>query len=115
MAGRKLYPNARGGVNRSEGAGRRPLKPLSLRAMELGRLLKLFAIALAVVLPVRAWVAEPIYVASPSMEPTLRTGTLLVLDKLTLRVRGPRRGDVLSFRSPVSEHDLLKRVIALPG
>lgn len=77
--------------------------------------MKLFAIALAVVLPVRAWVAEPISVASPSMEPALKTGTLLILDKLTLRVREPRRGDVLSFRSPVNEHDLLKRVIALPG
>jgi signal peptidase I len=83
--------------------------------MELGRLLKLFAIALAVVLPVRFWIAEPVYVASPSMEPTLKTGTMLVLDKLTLRMRPPRRGDVLSFRSPVDERDLLKRVIALPG
>jgi signal peptidase I len=83
--------------------------------MEIVRLLKLFAIALAVVLPVRAWVAEPIYVASPSMEPTFKTGTLLVLDKLTLRVRPPQRGDVLSFRSPVGKQDLLKRVVALPG
>ena len=83
--------------------------------MGLGRLLKLLAIALAVVLPVRAWVAEPVYVASPSMEPTLKTGTMLILDKLTLCMRPPQRGDVLSFRSPVDEHDLLKRVIALPG
>ena len=83
--------------------------------MRLARLLKLVAIALAVVLPARAWVAEPVYVASPSMEPTLKTGTMLILDKLTLRVRPPQRGDVLSFRSPVDSHDLLKRVIALPG
>lgn len=83
--------------------------------MGLARLLKLFAIALAVVLPVRAFVAEPIYVASPSMEPTLRTGTMMILDKLTLQVRAPRRGDILSFRSPVENIDLLKRVVALPG
>jgi signal peptidase I len=83
--------------------------------MELGRMLKLPAIALAIVLPLRFWVAEPIYVASPSMEPTLKTGTMMVLDKLTLRMRPPQRGDVLSFRSPVSELDMLKRVIALPG
>jgi len=83
--------------------------------MELLRLLKLVAIALAVVLPVRFWVAEPVYVASPSMEPTLKTGTMLILDKLTLRVRPPQRGDVLSFRSPVEDIDLLKRVVALPG
>ena len=83
--------------------------------MGLVRLLKLFAIAVAVVLPVRTWVAEPVYVASPSMEPALRTGTLLILDKLTLRSRPPRRGDIVSFRSPVEDIDLLKRVIALPG
>ena len=77
--------------------------------------MKLVAIAVAVVLPVRLWVAEPVYVASPSMEPTLRTGTMLVLDKVTLRLRAPQRGDVLSFRSPVGELDLLKRVVALPG
>ncbi|MEK7232557.1 MAG: signal peptidase I [Elusimicrobiota bacterium] len=82
---------------------------------ELIRLLKLIAIALAVVLPVRTWVAEPVYVASPSMEPALRTGTLMILDKFTLRMRPPQRGDIVSFRSPVDEHDLLKRVVALPG
>ena len=79
--------------------------------MGIGRLLKLVAIALAVVLPVRTWVAEPVYVASPSMEPALKTGTLLILDKVTLITRSPRRGDILSFRSPIGEkHDLLKRV-----
>lgn len=83
--------------------------------MELVRFLKLPAIALAIVIPARAWIAEPVYVASPSMEPALKTGTLLILDKLTLRVRPPRRGDILSFRSPVESQDLLKRVIALPG
>ena len=83
--------------------------------MELGRMFRLLAIALTIVLPVRFWVAEPIYVASPSMEPALKTGTLMVLDKLTLRLRPPRRGDILSFRSPISELDMLKRVIALPG
>jgi signal peptidase I len=83
--------------------------------MELLRLLKLFAIALAVVLPGRAFLGEPIYVASPSMEPTLRTGTMLVLDKLTFRVRPPRRGDIVSFRSPVQDIDMIKRVVALPG
>lgn len=83
--------------------------------MSLLRFLKLFAIALAVVLPLRSWVAEPIYVASPSMEPTLKTGTLLILDKLTLRARAPRRGELLSFRSPVEDISMVKRVIALPG
>ncbi len=80
------------------------------------RVLKLFAIALAVVLPIRTWVIEPVYVASPSMEPTLKTGTMMFLDKLTLRSRTLQRGDIVSFRNPLGEdHDMLKRVIAIPG
>lgn len=79
------------------------------------RLVFLLALALGVVLPFRAWVAEPITIASASMVPTLRVGKLMVLDKWTLRGRVPRRGDILSFRSPVGPEDLVKRVIAVPG
>jgi signal peptidase I len=75
----------------------------------------LIAVALAVVLPVRAWIAEPITIASASMEPTLRVGTLMILDKWSLTGRRPRRGEIVSFRSPVDADDLVKRVIAVPG
>lgn len=84
--------------------------------MSWTRLPFLVAIALAVVLPLRAWVGEPVYVASPSMEPTLRVGTLLILDKMSLSGRTPKRGEIVSFRrSGASSHDLIKRVIAVPG
>lgn len=84
--------------------------------MSLGRVLFLAAAVLAVGLPVRRWVLEPISVASPSMEPTLRTGTFLLLDKVTLRLRPLRRGDVIVLRSPeAGDRELIKRVIALPG
>lgn len=79
------------------------------------RLAYLLLVAFAVVLPVRAWVAEPITIASASMEPTLRVGTLMILDKWTLSGRPPRRGEIVSFRSPVGPEDLVKRVIAVPG
>ncbi|MBI5624431.1 MAG: signal peptidase I [Elusimicrobia bacterium] len=84
--------------------------------MPLSRLLFLVVIALAVVLPVRQWVVEPIYIASPSMEPRYPVGGHVFMDKLTLRRRAPRRGEVIVFRSPVGgEHELVKRVIAVPG
>lgn len=84
--------------------------------MSLARLGVLFLAALGVVLPVRAWVGEPITVASASMEPALRVGTLLLLDKLTLDGRRPRRGEIVSLISPDGlERGLVKRVIALPG
>jgi len=79
------------------------------------RLLFLLVLALSVVLPLRTWVAEPIIIASPSMEPTLKVGTLLLLDKWTLARRGPRRGDVVSLLNPIGGEDLVKRVIAAPG
>jgi len=79
------------------------------------RLAYLFGVALSVVLPVRAWVGEPIVIASASMEPTLRVGTLMILDKWTLHRRAPQRGEIVSFRSPIGEEDLVKRVIAAPG
>lgn len=84
--------------------------------MSLSRLLFLLLVAVAVVLPVRLWVLEPIYIASASMEPTLPVGRHLFTDKLTLRFRPPGRGDIIVFSSPVGDdHGLVKRVIALPG
>jgi len=84
--------------------------------IRLPRLLFLVAAALAIGMCVRWWVLEPISVASPSMEPTLPTGTYLFLDKVTLRLRPLRRGDVVVLRSPEGEgRDLIKRVVALPG
>jgi signal peptidase I len=77
--------------------------------------LYLLGLALAVVLPVRAWIAAPITIASASMEPTLRVGTLMILDKWSLAGRRPRRGEIISFRSPVDAEDLVKRVIGVPG
>lgn len=84
--------------------------------MRFRRLLFLVAVALALGLGVRAWVLEPIFVASPSMEPTLPTGTHLFLDKVTFRLREPRRQDIIVLCSPERDgRDLIKRVIALPG
>jgi signal peptidase I len=83
--------------------------------LRFGRVPYLLGLALAVVLPVRAWIAEPITIASASMEPTLRVGTLMILDKWSLSGRRPRRGEIISFRSPVDAADLVKRVIAVPG
>jgi signal peptidase I len=81
----------------------------------LPRLAFLVGLALSVVLPLRTWVAEPIAIASASMSPTLRVGALMFLDKWSLRRRPPRRGEIVSFRNPVGEDDLVKRVIAVPG
>ena len=81
----------------------------------LARLAFLLVLALSFVLPLRAYVGEPITIASASMEPTLRVGKLMLLDKWALHGRGPLRGEIVSFRSPVGPEDLVKRVIGIPG
>ncbi len=73
-------------------------------------------ITTAAMLAVRQWVAVPVYIASDSMYPTLSKGQRLVVDRLTYRFREPRRGEVISFKSPVGEeHESVKRVIAVGG
>jgi signal peptidase I len=84
--------------------------------LSLGRFFQLFLIAAAATLGLRSCIGEPIYIATASMEPTLPVGSHGFLDKMTLRLREPRRGEVIVFRSPFEEKgDLVKRVIALPG
>ena len=71
-------------------------------------------ITVAGMLALRSWVCEPVYIASDSMAPTLTKGQHLFLDKLTFRFREPRRGEIISFTSPVGEeHGSVKRVIAV--
>jgi signal peptidase I len=83
--------------------------------MSFGRLLFLFCIAAVGALLLRLFVFEGVYVATGSMEPTLPVGTHAVLDKVTLSLREPRRGEIIVFSSPVPPHeDMIKRVIALP-
>lgn len=85
--------------------------------LDLSRLLFLVAVAVGITLVARWWVIEPIYIASASMEPTLLTGVSLVNDKLTLKLRRPRRGDIIVFRPPEggTAADRVKRVIAVGG
>lgn len=87
-----------------------------MQEVRLGRLLILFAIAAAVVLPVRAFVIEPIFIPTASMEPTLHVGAHLFCDKLSLRVREPRRGDIVVLRPPTGDdRQFVKRIVGLPG
>src|SRR3989338_748067 len=84
--------------------------------MGFSRFLFLLGLALAVILPVLFWVVEPIYIASASMEPTLPVGRRLFADKLTLRFRSARAGELIVFVAPAGESkEMVKRVIALPG
>ena len=74
----------------------------------------LVAMAVAVVL-LRAVVVQTVQIGSDSMAPTLRRGDTAVLDKITLRVRDPRRADLVAFRSPQDGQLTVKRVVGVAG
>ena len=81
----------------------------------------------------RTLLFQPFWIPSGSMKDTLLVGDYIVINKMaygysavscpfslcpiTGRILGsqPKRGDVVVFRHPSSNEDLIKRVIGLPG
>lgn len=77
----------------------------------------LAALAALAAFLVRTFVVEPFAIPSGSMEPTIRPGDRVLVDKLAYSVD---RGDIIVFkRQPADDDpeikDLIKRVIGLPG
>jgi len=85
--------------------------------------LQIVIIALILAFLLRTFVAEPRYIPSESMLPTLQVGDRLVVDKLSYLFHAPNRGDVVVFNPPdvpelnevSKDNAFIKRVIALPG
>jgi signal peptidase I len=50
-----------------------------------------------------------------SMNPTLLNGEYLLISNFAYQLDEPERGDIIVFRHPRSELNLIKRVIGLPG
>jgi signal peptidase I len=79
-------------------------------------------VALVVAMALRLFVVQTYSIPSSSMDPTLKVGDRIVVDKLSYDLHGVHRGDVVVFARPADEHcggpvvpDLVKRVVALPG
>ncbi|HEX5742044.1 MAG TPA: signal peptidase I [Pilimelia sp.] len=73
------------------------------------------AVGAALVLLARGGVVEVMRVESASMAPTLAVGQRVLVDKLTVRVRRPQRGDCVVFRGPRDGAPTLKRVVGVSG
>jgi signal peptidase I len=64
----------------------------------------------------RANVFEAFYIPTGSEAPNVLPGDHILVNKLALHGKVPRRGDVVTFRSPRNRsQNWIKRVIALPG
>ncbi len=77
-------------------------------------------VAVLAALLLRSFVIQPYYIPSGSMEPTLRIGDKVLVDKLSYHMHSVHRGDVIVFKRPPYYNapgvkDLIKRVIGLPG
>jgi signal peptidase I len=88
------------------------------------QLVVILAAAAIVALGLRAFVVQPFWIPSQSMEPTLHgcptcDPDRLLVDKLSYHLHAVHRGDVVVFgrppKAPKTDTDLVKRVIGLPG
>ncbi|NET08336.1 MAG: signal peptidase I [Symploca sp. SIO2B6] len=85
--------------------------------------LQIITIALVIALFIRAFVAEPRYIPSDSMFPTLEVGDRLVVEKISYLFRPPATGEIIVFNPPpqlqLQGYDqgqaFIKRAIATPG
>jgi signal peptidase I len=84
-------------------------------------------LAAAIVFPLKSALADWNYVPSGSMEPSIRPGELVLVNKLAYDLKvpfttrhlaewgDPARGDVVVLYSPADGERLVKRVVGLPG
>lgn len=84
---------------------------------------KLVVISIAIAVIIRLFIAEPRFIPSNSMDPTLHIGDRLLIEKVSYRFHTPHRGDIVVFEPPPQlqaigyrrEQAFIKRVIGLPG
>jgi signal peptidase I len=83
----------------------------------------LIAIALLLAFIIRTFIAEPRYIPSASMVPTLLKDDRLVIEKVSYYFHSPDFGDIVVFNPPVElqsrgypkDQAFIKRIIGRPG
>ncbi|MBI2436592.1 MAG: signal peptidase I [Candidatus Magasanikbacteria bacterium] len=88
------------------------LGKLALFFLEVIKIVILAGITIGIV---RYFLFKPFYVKGHSMEPSFYEKDYLIIDEISYRFKGPERGEVVVFNSPVNDDYYLKRIIALPG
>ena len=79
-------------------------------------LVRFALIAIAIVIPIRIFIAQPFIVSGSSMIPTFEDGQYLIIDEISYRFNDPQRDDVVVFRYPNNTKKFfIKRIIGLPN
>ena len=79
-------------------------------------LIRFAVIAIAIVIPIRIFVAQPFIVSGSSMVPTFSDGNYLIIDEISYKLSDPKRDDVIVFKYPIDPSKyFIKRIIGLPG
>lgn len=80
-------------------------------------LLSFIVVVLAIVLPIRFFVAKPFIVSGTSMYPNFDSWHYLIIDEFTyLFLHEPERGDVIVMKYPLdTSRYFIKRIVGLPG
>lgn len=79
------------------------------------------ALAILIALLIRIFIFQTFYIELSSMEPTLKSGDRVVVNKLSYSTHSINRGDIvvldrnIIFPDKPDQPDIIKRVIALPG
>lgn len=84
---------------------------------------QILVIALILAVLIRVFVAEPRFIPSDSMVPTLAVGDRLVIEKVSYSLHPPQFGDIIVFDPPPQLQEMgyqkdqafIKRVIGQPG
>jgi signal peptidase I len=71
--------------------------------------------AFVIALLINFFLAQGTYVHGQSMEPNLHPDQRLIIEKVSYRLHGPRRGDIVVIRLEEYESPLIKRVVGMPG
>ncbi|OHA21376.1 MAG: signal peptidase I [Candidatus Taylorbacteria bacterium RIFCSPHIGHO2_01_FULL_51_15] len=104
---------------KEEIAARHPVPPVEKKETMKESVLdfvRFVVLALAIVIPIRLFIAQPFIVSGASMVPSFESGHYLIIDELSYRFDEPKRGDVVVFRFPAEQSKfLIKRVAGLPG
>jgi signal peptidase I len=102
-----------GGLRAAWHERRRRVHQLPRKVRITRRALAVLIIAVVAALAANQWVMTVHPVPSGSMENTLQIGDRYLVDKISFRVTGLHRGDIIEVSTPTSLR--IKRVIGLPG